>query len=77
LRNLSPFVILEYIKNSIEILINIKVEERLESEKNYIEKNKYIDDNYQNNLDYQNSYETLLRKYESDIRNHMKVNKNK
>ena len=66
LRNLSPFVIIDYIKNSIETLVNIKVEERLESEKNLIETNKTIED-------HQNSYESLLRKYEADIRGHIKV----
>jgi hypothetical protein len=76
LKKLSPFVIIEYIKNSIEILINLKVEERLESEKNNIEKNKIlIGEDYLNDKEIQNenSYEILLRKHESDIRNHIKV----
>lgn len=63
---MNPFVILEYIKNSIDILINLKVEERLE-EKNV--ENLSLEDK-------QNEYEVLLRKLESDIRTHIKV-KNK
>ena len=59
---MNPFVILEYIKNSIDILINLKVEERLESEKN-VEINNTTE----------NEYEVLLRKLESDIRIHIKV----
>ena len=63
---MSPFVILEYIKNSIDILINLKVEKKLESEKNANENNASLEDN-------QNEYEVLLRKLESDIRTHIKI----
>jgi hypothetical protein len=57
-------------------LVNIKVEERLEYEKNNIEKNKILmGDDYLNEKENQNenTYEILLRKHESDIRNHIKV----
>jgi len=60
----DPLIIIEYIKNSIDILINLKVEEKLE-----IEKNAGLNDQ----SDKQNDYETLLRKLESDIRGHIKV----
>lgn len=66
LKTTDPLVIIEYIKTSMDILINLKVEERLESEKHSIENNKTLED-------HQNSYEILLRKYESDIRQHIKV----
>ena len=75
---MSPFVILEYIKNSIDILISLKVEERLESEKNAnanANENAYEknNNNYAFSNDYQNEYEVLLRKLESDIRTHIKI----
>jgi hypothetical protein len=69
---MSPFVILEYIKNSIDILINLKVEERLESEKN-INDNNFIANSNLTHEEYQNEYEVLLRKLESDIRTHIKI----
>lgn len=65
LKNTDPLTLIEYIKNSIDILINLKVEEKLEIEKNS-----------GTNLDQeakQNEYEVLLRKLESDIRSHIKV----
>jgi hypothetical protein len=60
----SPLVILDYIKNTIEILVEAKVEERLES----LKKN-----NTEENEEKSNEYETLLRKLESDIRQHIRV----
>jgi len=60
----NPLVILDYIKNTIEILVESKVDERLESlKKNHTEENE----------EKANEYETLLRKLESDIRQHIRV----
>lgn len=60
----NPLVILDYIKNTIEILVESKVDERLESlKKNHTEENE----------EKSNEYETLLRKLESDIRQHIRV----
>jgi hypothetical protein len=77
---MSPIVIIEYIKNSIDILINLKVEEKLESEKNAnANVNSKANENTNNNNYYnskednQNEYEVLLRKLESDIRIHIKI----
>jgi hypothetical protein len=69
---MSPFVILEYIKNSIDILINLKVEEKLESEK-ILNERIFIANSNLSPKDYQNEYEFLLRKLESDIRTHIKI----
>ena len=60
----NPLVILDYIKNTIEILVESKVDERLESlKKNHTEENE----------EKSNEYEILLRKLESDIRQHIRV----
>jgi ribosome-binding ATPase YchF (GTP1/OBG family) len=57
-------MVLDYIKNTIEILVESKVEERLESlKKNPTEENE----------EKSNEYESLLRKLESDIRQHIRV----
>ena len=65
LKKTNPLVILDYIKNSIDILIELKVEERIEA---------YKKQNSEEDEDRQNEYETLLRKLESDIRQHIRVN---
>ena len=66
LRKTNPFTIVEYIKNSIDILIDLKVEEKLD-----LERNSSI--NTKDDEERQNEYETLLRKLESDVRSHIKV----
>ncbi len=58
-------ILLEYIKNSIDILIDLKSEEKLEAFK----KQNNLDDEEEN----QNLYEGLLRKLESDVRQHIRV----
>lgn len=67
LRKASPFTIIEYIKSSIEILIDIKVKEQLQERENR------INDTYNPDEEEVNEYEKLLRKLESDIRIHIKV----
>lgn len=73
LKRASPLTIIEYIKSSIEILIDLKAQEKLE-EKEY---NRHQDKSYSNNLnigeDETNEYEKLLRKLEADIRCYIKV----
>ena len=61
LKNQNPLTIMEYIKSSIDILIDLKVEERLENMKRA------------SDSDDENDYESLLRKLESDIRAHIRV----
>jgi len=64
LRKTNSLTIIDYIKNSIDILIDLKVEEKLEAIKKL---------NLSGEEEKQNEYETLLRKLESDIRLHIKV----
>ena len=68
LRKASPFTLIEYIKSSIEILIDLKVQEKLQDRD---ARRAEFDDNE----DETNEYEKLLRKLESDIRTYIKVNK--
>ena len=60
LKKKDPIAIINYIKNSIDILVDLKVEEKIAEQK------PSSNDNYQD-------YETLLRKLENDIRTHIKV----
>jgi len=69
--------LIEYIKSSIEILINLKVEEKINALKENKEKslqsnNKFQTSNYEDD-DEINDYEKLLRQLESEIRNHIRV----
>jgi len=101
LLKLNSFIIIEYIKSSINILVDLKVKEQLESfftnfnpqsipnnDINLINIKESIDydlkertksSNSNNeksnnsNSSFHNDYEDLLRKHESDIRNHIKV----
>jgi len=72
LRQTSPFVIIDYIKSSIEILIDLKIQEKLESLKNPSQSQ----DHTINDEDEINDYEKLLRKAEGENRTHIKVNIN-
>ena len=63
--------LLDYIKSSIEILVNIKVEEKMELNKlKFSSENNILSTNEEENT---NEYEKLLRQLESEIRNHIKV----
>ena len=69
---------IEYIKSSIEILINLKVEEKINALKENREKssqsnNKFQSSNSEDDDDV-NEYEKLLRQLESEIRTHIRVN---
>ena len=69
MRKASPFTIIEYIKSSIEILIELKVQEKLQEKdlkKSETEEKFFFDDEV-------NDYEKLLRKLENDIRTYIKV----
>ena len=62
---MNSFIIIEYIKTSIDILVNVIVKNQIES----------FFSNYNTKPDDSNveAYEDLLRKSESDIRNHIKI----
>ena len=61
----NPLIVLDYIKSSIEILVNIKLQEK-------IAENPQISTEDSENI---NEYEKLLKIAESDNRNHIKVSK--
>ena len=63
LRKLNPLRIIEYIKTSLDILIDVKVEERIDN----------INREGKDSVDRMNEYEPLLKKLESDIRQHIRV----
>lgn len=61
-----PYTIIEYIKTSIEILIDLKVQEKCAEQ---------LQQDSQLHSEEPNNYEKLLWKLESDIRNFIKVHK--
>ena len=64
LRKTNPLTLMDYIRSSIDILIDLKVDEKLEALKGSDE---------EDSEEKQNEYETLLRKLENDIRQHIRV----
>ena len=67
--SISPKVLIEYIKTNLNLLIDLKVNEKLSKiEKNPIEYISY----YGSELP-ANDYEKLLRRYEGDIRNYIRM----
>lgn len=74
MRRASPFVILDYIKSSIEILIELKIQEKIENMK-YENQNNSQDQHSIYDEDGVNEYEKMLRKLEAENRNHIKVTK--
>ncbi len=72
LKKSSSFVILDYIKSSIEILIDLKIQEKLENLK-YENQNNSQDQVSFYDDEGVNEYEKYLRKMEAENRNHIKV----
>lgn len=66
LRKIDPITLIGYIKKSIEILVDIKVQDKLQASAEHLT-SYYGSDNTVN------EYEKLLRKLEADIRNFIKV----
>jgi hypothetical protein len=62
----NPLLILDYIKSSIEILINMKVQEKLQTTVQSRNSEEISDDDI-------NVYEKELRHLEAEIRSHIKV----
>ena len=81
LTDTSPFTILEYIKTSIEILMNMKMEEHQDQmEKNKKQKKKAKDKDGASETESvisqdgpPSDYEQMLQKYEAEVRNHIKI----
>ncbi len=72
MRKASPFTIIEYIRSSIEILIDLKVQEKMQDRDSHNEGDEGKFNNF-NFDDETNEYEKLLRKLEADIRTYIKV----
>ena len=66
LENLNLNTIVEYIKASIDVIVQIKVEEQLIRERE--ERNEESDNEYA-----AKKYETLLQKEEKEIRNYIRI----
>ena len=64
---MSPYIVIEYIKSSIDILVDLRVSEKVQ-EIEESAKERYL--NPETNI---NEYEKLLRKLESDTRMFIKV----
>ena len=87
LRDTNPFTILEYIKTSIEILMNMKMEEQQEMKENNQEKRRSKRNKKRNHDGEEeeetesaisgdeapSEYESMLQKYEAEVRNHIKI----
>lgn len=88
LRDTDPFTVLEYIKSSIEILMNMKMEEqkpakgRTESktfktgngsDDDLISVNSSVQFDQKEDSKLQTLYEGQLQKYEAEVRNHIKI----
>ena len=69
MRKTSAFTLIEYIKSSVEILIDLKVQEKMQDKLVKRENNL----NQEFNDEEVNEYEKLLRKLEGDIRSYIKV----
>ena len=67
--SISPKVLIEYIKIHLNLLIDIKVNEKISK----LEKNQYDFISYYGSEIPSNDYEKLLRRYEGDIRNYIRM----
>ena len=70
LKKANPFTIIDYIKSSIRILIDLNVQEKLQGREKETEGNMR---SFNFDEDQTNEYEKLLRKLEADIRTYIKV----
>lgn len=74
LQQVSPFQILEYIKTSIEILMNMKMEDaaRKKGDKKEEDTERSVTSNA-NEENFHADYDKMLVKYEASVRNHIKI----
>ena len=86
LHDTNSFTILEYIKTSIEILMNMKMEEQQEMKqskkeekrkarrsKTYTEGDDIESESAVSGEEAPSEYESMLQKYEAEVRNHIKI----
>jgi hypothetical protein len=69
---------LDYIKTSIEILMNMKMEEQHDGDSGTVKKRSgrgFVSDteSMRSMDDPPKDYETMLQKYEAEVRNHIKI----
>ena len=78
LREQDEFVILDYIRSSVEILMNLKIEEsEIALNDNFSEKLKQMKEDelaaFDSEAELPNNYEKVIQKLEADVRNHISV----
>lgn len=69
IKDVNVFNLIEYIRESIDIYVNIKIDEARNSNENTNNKEKVHEENEEE------VYENMIKKLEADIRNHIKVSK--
>lgn len=67
MKDIDPFTVVEYIKSSVEILMNMKTDEK----KPKTSDDTSVQDSARESL--QTQYEEQLQKYEGEVRNHIKI----
>ena len=73
---MDPFTVLDYVKTSIEILMNMKHEQADEIKQSKSKKNKNEIDDSSSVVSLEEppaDYEKMLIKYEAEVRNHIKI----
>ena len=86
LRDVDPFTVIEYIKASVEILMNMKMDEQQTQTGKKMKKTidddlislqsssrKMNGDGDDASNSFQSQYEQQLQKYEAEVRNHIKI----
>lgn len=68
---IEPTVIIEYVKTSIEILLNLKMDTSSDEQSYSVTLNRKTEESSKDSLHKQ--YEEMLQKLENDIRNHIRV----
>ena len=78
LESCDPFLVIEYIKSSIEILMNLKLEDHeldIDSAKNDLDSPTITENSLSDtqNVEPPKDYEAMLQKLEAEIRCHIRV----
>lgn len=78
LRTLDARIVLDYIKSIIDIIVELKCEEKIQSHNEKINLKERAEDTPQPIDEYEpiNEYENALRHLEAEVRNHIKVTVN-
>ena len=68
IKDVNVFKLIEYIKESIDIYVNVKLDEAGNSNRKTYHREKVFQGNAEE------VYEEMIKKLEADVRNHIKVN---